>query len=94
MMKENQNFLINMKNKIDSDGAESNRLSINYDIYSRKKYLNVSIHKLNCCAGMAERITQLTVNQCPSGCVGSSPTAGAAEIFDESINEINIEVKK
>ena len=77
MFKMKNTKLVIKKNKRGSSRAEPNRLSTNYIYYNRQKYLNVSIDKNNSCAGMAERLTQLVVNQYPSGCVGSIPTASA-----------------
>lgn len=80
------------KNKKGSNGVEPNKLSSDYDIHKEQKYLNISVNIVNSRAGMAEWLTQSVVIRCPSGCVGSIPTLGAAENFIEIDNQ-NIKVK-
>lgn len=75
------------KNKKGSNGVEPNKLSSDYDIYKEQKYLNISVDIINSRAGMAEWLTQSVVIRCPSGCVGSIPTLGAAENFVEINNK-------
>ena len=74
----NTDHFKNRKKGSNGMAKSNNRLSPEYNYYNQNKYLNLSINNLNSCAGMAEWSTQSVVTRCPSGCVGSIPTASAA----------------
>lgn len=86
---ESNNYLnvLEEKNKKGSNGMEPNKLSTDLINYNEWKYLNVSVDSDNDRAEMAEWSTQSAVNRCPSGCVGSIPTLGAAENCAEINNQ-------
>ena len=81
---------ININKKGSKRVAEPNRLSIYYN--KHKKYLNISVCLKNS-AGMAEWLSQSTVNRCPSGREVSSPSAGVLNIFDNKKLNINKQIK-
>lgn len=76
------------KRKMGSIRMGPNPLILDYIIYNKKKYLNLSIYNLNSCAGMAEWSTQSTDTRYPSGRVGSIPTASAAFFSKNKIRSL------
>ena len=80
---------INKKKKGDSNGMVPKKLIPDYNKSNNKKYLNLSIHNLNSCVGMAEWSTQSVDTRYPSGCVGSIPTPDAAFFSKKSIIKSN-----
>ena len=63
--------------KMGSNGMAFKPLSQDYNLYSIRKYLNLSNNLIRGCAGMAEWSPQSSVTGYPSGRVGSIPTPSA-----------------
>ena len=84
--------LIDTKNNKKEKGSNRmgpNTLTVNYNSYSKPKYLNISVDLRESHARVAEWSTQFIDSECPSGCAGSIPVPSVTD-FSEVNNIRNL----